>query len=67
VNESTVTIEDLGSKNGTYLSGTRLTSLAPVKDGDEIELGSVMVTLRIFDASGSTETRHSGARTRQRQ
>lgn len=59
-----VTIEDLGSKNGTYLRGERLTKPSPVMDGDEIELGSVPVKIRVFDTSGSTETRHSGERGR---
>lgn len=59
-----VTIEDLGSKNGTYLRGDRLTKPSPVMDGDEIKLGSIMVKVRLFDTSGSTETRHSGERAR---
>lgn len=59
VNGSEVTIEDLASKNGTYLSGKRLTSPVTLADGDEVQIGSVTVTVRVFDPSGSTETRHS--------
>ena len=55
-----VTIEDLGSKNGTSLRGERVTKPSPVLDGDEIELGSILVKVRVFDTLGSTETRHSG-------
>jgi DNA-binding winged helix-turn-helix (wHTH) protein len=51
-----VTIEDLGSKNGTYLGGARLTKLTPLADGDEICLGSVSVRFRLRDTTGSTET-----------
>jgi DNA-binding winged helix-turn-helix (wHTH) protein len=61
-----VTIEDLASKNGTFLSGKRLTVPTPVADGDEIEVGSVIVTVRVFDSSGSTETRHSRERAQRR-
>jgi DNA-binding winged helix-turn-helix (wHTH) protein len=54
------TIEDLGSKNGTYLRGERLVSPLPLTDGDEIRLGSVLVTFRRQGTSGSTATQHSG-------
>jgi DNA-binding winged helix-turn-helix (wHTH) protein len=53
------TIEDLGSKNGTYLRGTRLTHSSPLSDGDEIRLGSVEVRFRRLEAGGSTETQRS--------
>jgi hypothetical protein len=37
---------------------------SPVMDGDEIELGSILVKVRFLDAAGSTETQHSGERGR---
>jgi len=49
------TIEDLGSHNGTYLRGERVTKPVPLRDGDEIHLGSVIVTLRIGQA-GETQS-----------
>jgi DNA-binding winged helix-turn-helix (wHTH) protein len=52
-------IEDLLSKNGTYLHGERLTTLAQLTDGDEIRLGSVQVTFRRPGTSGSTQTQQS--------
>lgn len=55
---ATATIEDLGSKNGTYLRGERLTSAAVLRDGDQIRLGSVLITFRIPPPAGSTETAH---------
>jgi DNA-binding winged helix-turn-helix (wHTH) protein len=61
-----VTIEDLGSKNGTYLRGKRVMKPSPVTDGDEVGLGSILVTIRVFDSLGSTETRHSRQRERRR-
>ena len=50
------TVEDLGSKNGTYVRGTRLTSPCRLSDGDQIRLGSVVITFRIPPPTGSTET-----------
>jgi len=51
-----VTIEDLGSKNGTHLHGERLTAASPLIDGDEIRLGSVLVKFRCLVPGASTET-----------
>ena len=50
------TIEDLGSKNGTYLGGQLVTASSALADGDQIRLGSVVVTFRIPPPAGSTET-----------
>jgi DNA-binding winged helix-turn-helix (wHTH) protein len=49
-------LEDLGSHNGTYVRGERVQEPVPLRDGDEIRLGSVIVTLRIGDAA-ETQTR----------
>ncbi len=49
-------LEDLGSKNGTFVKGQRVTAAAPLSDGDQIRLGSVVVTFRIPPPAGSTET-----------
>jgi DNA-binding winged helix-turn-helix (wHTH) protein len=53
------TIADLGSKNGTHLHGCRLDAPAPLADGDEIRLGSVVVRFRMPGATGSTVTKTS--------
>ena len=56
VSGSQATLEDLGSKNGTYLRGRRLDSPAPLSDGDEILLGRVRMTFRVLPpASTRTE------------
>ena len=47
-------IEDLGSKNGTYLRGERIASPERAEDGDEVRLGSVVAILRMTPATGST-------------
>ena len=50
------TLEDLGSKNGTYVRGERLTAPYPLIDGDQIRLGSVLVTFRIPGSIETTDT-----------
>ena len=49
-------LEDLGSKNGTYVRGHRITEPTPLSDGDEIRFGSVVITFRVPPPVGSTET-----------
>jgi DNA-binding winged helix-turn-helix (wHTH) protein len=50
------TVEDLGSKNGTFVRGQPVTTPQPLNDGDQIRLGSVVVTFRVPPPAGSTET-----------
>jgi DNA-binding winged helix-turn-helix (wHTH) protein len=50
-----VTLEDLGSKNGTYLQQRRITS-APLTDGDQIRIGQAHLIFRIEPADRATET-----------
>ena len=40
------TIEDLGSKNGTFLSGQKIERPAPIADGDEIRVGPSTMVFR---------------------
>ena len=51
-------LEDLGSKNGTFLHGESVRKAVRVGDGDEIRIGTAVLTLRRFDA-GSTQTARS--------
>lgn len=55
VSKGEATLEDLRSKNGTYVQGKRITS-ARLSDGDEIRLGVVSLTFRIAPPMGPTET-----------
>ena len=48
-------LEDLDSKNGTFVGGRRVHGPESVKDGDAIRVGTVTMTLRRFD-SASTRT-----------
>jgi DNA-binding winged helix-turn-helix (wHTH) protein len=50
------TVEDLGSKNGTYVGAERVMAPCRLADGDQIRLGSVVITFRIPPPVGSTET-----------
>lgn len=56
VADGEVILEDLGSKNGTYVQGRRVTAPAPLADGDQIRLGPVVITFRIPAPPGSTDT-----------
>jgi len=49
-----VALEDLGSQNGTYLRGERITGRAALTDGDEVRLGPVSIVFRKVPADGST-------------
>jgi DNA-binding winged helix-turn-helix (wHTH) protein len=62
-----VTLEDDGSKNGTFLGDDRVTSPVALNDGDLIHFGSLVVTFRQRGRAGTTETQRSGdQRTRRR-
>jgi DNA-binding winged helix-turn-helix (wHTH) protein len=56
INGRIATLEDLGSKNGTYLRGQAVTSPMPLADGDQIRIGAFELTFRTLAAPGSTET-----------
>jgi len=50
------TVEDLGSKNGTFLRGRKISGPDILANGDEIRLGRVAMTFRIFRPGISTLT-----------
>ena len=51
-----VTVEDLGSKNGTYVRDLRTEGTVRVADRDSLRFGTVRVSVRISSATQSTET-----------
>jgi DNA-binding winged helix-turn-helix (wHTH) protein len=59
VTRGQTTVEDLSSKNGTYVNGERIHQPTPLKDGDRIEVGSLSVTYRVLDTLPSTRTRRA--------
>jgi len=46
-------LEDLGSRNGTWIGGKRITGPVPLSDLDEVKLGSLVMLFRILE---ETET-----------
>jgi DNA-binding winged helix-turn-helix (wHTH) protein len=54
--DDVMTVEDLGSKNGTFVRGQALTAPLVVVDGDRIRVGSFELTIRTLTDAGSTET-----------
>ncbi len=55
VSGETAVLEDLGSRNGTYLGGARIAGPSPLTDGDEIRVGRALMTFRSFPVATSTE------------
>ena len=49
-------VEDLGSKNGTFVDGIRITGACLLADGAEIRLGPVALTFRVVSPTQATET-----------
>jgi len=49
-------VEDLGSKNGTLLRKDRITGAARLADLDELQVGSVRLTVRILSGDVATQT-----------
>jgi DNA-binding winged helix-turn-helix (wHTH) protein len=52
-------IEDLGSKNGTWLNGSPVATAMPLADGDRLRVGSVPFIFRRLRRAESTETQTS--------
>jgi DNA-binding winged helix-turn-helix (wHTH) protein len=49
-------VEDLGSKNGTFVDGKAVTGACLLKDGGEIRVGPVALTFRVALPTQVTET-----------
>ena len=49
-------LEDLGSKNGTFLHGQRISAPTPLVDGDVFRLGRVSITLKALRDGATTGT-----------
>lgn len=56
VSDGRLTIEDLGSKNGTYVGAERVQGLRELRDGDEIRVSRELLVVIRPPASGSTIT-----------
>lgn len=49
-------LEDLKSKNGTFLNGVRVDAARPLADGDEIRVGAARLRVRRRSPSATTKT-----------
>ena len=56
ISAGSAAIEDLGSKNGTFVGDQRVEGSRTLRDGDTITVGSVKLTLSLLPAPTSTET-----------
>ena len=56
------TLEDLGSRNGTFMGKERITSSRKLSDGDQIRVGSVIVRFKAWNSARPIETESLGDR-----
>ena len=56
VAEDRVTLEDLGSKNGTTIGAAAVTGATELRDGDLVTFGSISCVYRASSRGLSTET-----------
>lgn len=56
IDDSGARLEDLGSKNGTFLRGKRIGAAAALADGDIVQVGGASMVFRSFRRTGTTET-----------
>ena len=56
VEGSQIAIEDLASKNGTFVNGERIQKRTPLRDGDQIVFGRTRAVVRMIDAAAPTMT-----------
>lgn len=61
VSEGRAVLEDLGSKNGTRVNGTRLTGSIVLADGDRVEIGPTLLVFRIGAAFSTVTETKAGA------
>lgn len=54
VAEESVVMEDLNSRNGTYVEGRRIVDAVPLDNEDEIHIGAVRLIFRLGEPAAST-------------
>ena len=52
-----VALEDLGSTNGTFLRRSRVLTEVALEDGDEIKVGTVVLTIRLWASDKAPHTK----------
>jgi pSer/pThr/pTyr-binding forkhead associated (FHA) protein len=61
IRQGSAVLEDLGSKNGTYLAGRKISEPATLCDGDKIRIGPQTLTFRVFSGAGPTKSDQSSS------
>lgn len=61
VKDRSIVVEDLGSRNGTYRAGERVEKPSALHDGDRVQLGTVLMTFRIWRSGAGTKTQDINA------
>jgi len=56
VGQSTATVHDLGSRNGTYVAGRRIQGPVELCEGDDIRLGAAVLVFHSAARSDTTES-----------
>jgi DNA-binding winged helix-turn-helix (wHTH) protein len=56
VRDTVATIEDVGSRNGTFVNGQRIDRATTLRDGDVVALGPVSIVIERMPSGGSTAT-----------
>jgi hypothetical protein len=56
IDDQRAVLEDLGSKNGTYVNDARVSGPTLVAEGDQVRIGSLLFTFRSAQATVTTET-----------
>jgi len=56
VRSGRATVEDLGSKNGSFVEGLPIAGPTPLEDGARVQFGTVVLTFRTLDSEASTAT-----------
>ena len=56
VDGARIWIEDLGSKNGTFVNGKRIRDRVALKEGDQVVFGRTRAIVRMIDAASPTIT-----------
>jgi DNA-binding winged helix-turn-helix (wHTH) protein len=57
IGQGRAVLEDLGSHNGTFVNGERLTGPTPLSDSDEFKLGSVSFVFTVIQTPSRLDTR----------
>jgi DNA-binding winged helix-turn-helix (wHTH) protein len=56
VDGAAVRVEDLGSKNGSFVDGKRLRASRRLRSGNTVKVGSVLLTFKTYSPEESTES-----------